>query len=69
MLVRKEIHTRQRFARKMAEYYFKRMVGVEKGGGNILTCAASNKYCQAKRIFMHYQKEFGLIMFPEIYKK
>lgn len=68
MLIRKEIHTRTSFARKQCEHYFHKMKSVDKGGGNIASCTATSKFVQAKRIYDHYIKEFGLIMFPEIYK-
>jgi hypothetical protein len=67
-IIRKEIHTRTSFAKRMCDLYFNRMKAVEKGGGNIASCKATQKFSQAKRIYDHYIKEFGLIMFPEIYK-
>ena len=67
MKIRKEIHTRCRFAKKEAEYWFERMINAQRGGGNVVSCIASDQFVRAKRIYDHYRKEFGLIAFPEIY--
>ncbi len=65
--VRPEIFTRTAFAQKKAKEYFKKMYHNNEQGGNLLSCNVTQKFCQAKRIYDHYSKEFGLLMYPEIY--
>lgn len=68
-MIRPEIYTRSKFAQRMGVIYFHKIRNVEKTGGNVMCCIHTTKFLQAKRIFEHYRKEFGLIMFPELYKK
>lgn len=55
--LRNEVNTRFAFAKKQGGYWFGKIKSVEKNG-NVVSCAASEKYLQARRIYMHYQGEF-----------
>lgn len=52
--IRKEIHTRSKFAYSLAEKYAKL---IDKQG-NVLTSKTTRKYLQARRIYVHYSNEF-----------
>lgn len=59
MVIRKEVHTRTKFASEMGALYFlktKREDIISKG--NVITCKHMRKYVQAWRIYMHYRKEY-----------
>jgi hypothetical protein len=58
MQVRNEINTRFQFAKEQGEYWFNKIKSAERGGGNVVSCKASEKYCQARRVYLHYQEEF-----------
>lgn len=61
--IRKEVHTRTRFAMVEAEKYFKKIVSAKTvDNGNILTCKNMRKYLQARKIYVHYSREFQAIM-------
>lgn len=56
---RKEVHTRTRFANERALYWHDKIKNAAKSG-NILTCKATMKFLQARKIYVHYSNEFQL---------
>lgn len=72
-MIRKEIHTRTIFAHDMAAHWFERMKNVQKTAGNLCSSVATRKFLQARRIYVHYtreyQKQTGLPLIGDIIKK
>ena len=62
-LIRKEVHTRSRFAIIKGEEYFTKAVKAKiTDNGNVFTCKQMQKYLQARRIYIHYTNEFQTLM-------
>jgi hypothetical protein len=59
MAARKEIHTRGSFAYEQGKKWYKN-IQHSFDSGNIFSCRATQKYLQARRIYIHYQNEFQL---------
>lgn len=58
--VRKEVHTRTRFAHDISIIWFNKMGHSIKSGGNVMSCKATKKFLQARRIYIHYTNEYQL---------
>lgn len=56
---RKEVHTRTRFANERALYWYDKIKHSAQSG-NVLTCKATLKFLQARKIYIHYTNEFQL---------
>lgn len=57
--IRKEVHTRCSFAYERGLHYYSAMKHVL-SGGNIFSSRATQKFLQARRIYIHYQNEFQI---------
>jgi len=56
--LRKEVHTRSRFAQDEGKCQFEKIVALTRNNqGNPIVCAAIDKVAQARRIFLHYRQE------------
>jgi hypothetical protein len=55
--IRKEVYTRMNFAYERGAHYYE-TIQFSMKGGNIFSCRATNKFLQARRIYIHYQNEF-----------
>ncbi len=57
--IRKEVHSRQSFAYSKGEEWFTKIQNSLRSG-NIFSCKATEKWLQARRIYIHYQNEFQI---------
>lgn len=55
--VRNEIHTRTIFAHDEGVKWLEK-IKHSLASGNIMSCKATNKFLQARRIYIHYTQEF-----------
>lgn len=59
MKVRKEVHTRTRFAYDVAEVAYRAMQKAKiEESGNILSCKHMIRIAKARRIYIHYTNEY-----------
>jgi hypothetical protein len=52
-----EIYTRQNFAYERGVYWHN-LIKHSINGGNIITCKATRKFAQARKIYIHYANVF-----------
>lgn len=57
-MVRREVYTRTAFAKERGLQYFRMMKNGEKTGCNIMASIHTDKLAQARRICLHYNKEY-----------
>lgn len=57
-MVRNEVWSRTKFAKETGVRYFEMMVNSHKTGYNVMASVYLDKLAQARRILLHYNKEF-----------
>lgn len=58
MTVRNEVYTRSAFAKAKGIEYFEKMMNAHKAKYNIMASVYTDKLAQARRICVHYAREY-----------